>query len=65
MRILVPWKPVVLVWGLLSGMILISFVASSLLEGKKPFTPSATKAGAPQTAQQPNHSHKAARTPGQ
>ena len=31
MRILVPWKPVVLVWGLLSGMILVSFVASSLL----------------------------------
>jgi hypothetical protein len=36
MYILVPWKPVVLVWGLLSGMILVSFVASSLLEGKTP-----------------------------
>ena len=63
MRILVPWKPVVLVWGLLSGMILVSFVASSLLEGKKPFAPSATKTDVTQTAQQPNHSHKAARTP--
>ena len=45
MYILVPWKPVVLVWGLLSGMILVSFVASFLLEGKKPFTPSGTKTG--------------------
>ena len=28
MYILVPWKPVVLVWGLLSAMILFGFVAS-------------------------------------
>jgi len=65
MRILVPWKPVVLVWGLLSGMILVSFVASSLLQGKDPFAPSATKTPVAQTEQRPNHSHKAARTPGQ
>ena len=66
MYILVPWKPVVLVWGLLSGMILVSFVASSLLQGKDPFAPpSATKTGAMQTAQQANHSHKSARTPNQ
>lgn len=63
MRILVPWKPVVLVWGLLSGMILISFVASSVLAGKDPFAPSAKKTGAAQTAQQASHSHKAAQTP--
>ena len=43
MRILVPWKPVVLVWGLLSAMIFLGFVASSLREGKDPFAPSATK----------------------
>ena len=42
MYILVPWKPVVLVWGLLSGMILVSFVASSLLQGKNPFAPGVT-----------------------
>jgi len=66
MRILVPWKPIVLVWGLLSGMILVSFVASSLLQGKDPFAPpSATKTGATQTTQQANHSHEAARTPNQ
>jgi hypothetical protein len=63
MRILVPWKPVVLGWGLLSAMIFLGFVASSLREGKDPFAPSAMKAGVTQTAQQPNHSHKAARTP--
>ena len=42
MYILVPWKPVVLVWGLLSGMILVGFVASSVLQGKDPFAPGAT-----------------------
>ena len=42
MRILVPWKPVVLVWGLLSGMIFFGFVASSVLQGKDPFAPGAT-----------------------
>jgi hypothetical protein len=41
MYVLVPWKPVVLVWGLLSGMILVSFVASSVLQGKDPFAPGA------------------------
>jgi hypothetical protein len=72
MHILVPWKPVVLVWGLLSGMIFFGFVASSVLEGKDPFAPGATiaqpsamKATAAQVGQQPKHSHKAARTPGQ
>jgi hypothetical protein len=28
MRILVPWKPVVLVWGLLSAMIFVGFVVT-------------------------------------
>ena len=72
MYILVPWKPVVLVWGLLSGMIFVSFVASSLLEGKDPFAPGATitqppavKTGAAQAGQQPKHSQKTARSPSQ
>src|SRR5229473_4563598 len=70
MRILVPWKPVVLVWGLLSAMIFFGFVASSVLEGKDPFAPGATitqpssaKAGVAQAGQQPKHSHEAVRTP--
>jgi hypothetical protein len=66
MYILVPWKPVVLVWGLLSAMIFFGFVASSVIEGKDPFAPGATitqpsvaKAGAAQAGQQPKQSHKA------
>ena len=72
MYILVPWKPVVLVWGLLSGMILVSFVASSVLQGKDPFAPgaiithsSSVKTGVTQAGQQSKHSHKAARTASQ
>ena len=36
MRILVPvhLKPVVLVWALLSGMILVGFITSSLIQEK-------------------------------
>ena len=71
MYIFVPWKPVVLVWGLLSGMILISFVAASLLEGKNPFAPRATVTQ-PTSARravakegQAKQSHKAPRTPSQ
>jgi hypothetical protein len=69
MQILVPWKPVVLVWGLLSAMIFFGFVVSSVLQGKDPFAPdaiiahpSSVKTGVVQ-AEQPKHSHKAARTP--
>ena len=73
MQILVPWKPVVIVWGLLSAMIFFGFVASSVLQGKDPFAPgavisqpAAAKAGAPQGGQQQaKHSNKAARTPSQ
>jgi hypothetical protein len=72
MRILVPWKPVVLVWGLLSAMIFFGFVASSVLQGKDPFAPgaiitqpSAMKGNVAQGGQQPKHSHKAAQTPSQ
>src|SRR6201998_3458552 len=72
MRILVPWKPVVLVWGLLSAMIFFGFVASSVLQGKDPFAPGATitqpssvKEGVAQAGQQPKHSQKPARTPSQ
>ena len=37
MLILVPLKPLVLVLGLLSGLVLIDFVGSSLLDGTNPF----------------------------
>jgi hypothetical protein len=70
MYILVPWKPVVLVWGLLSAMIFFGFVASSVLQGKDPFAPGVTitqpssvKAGTAQAGQQSKHSQKPPRTP--
>jgi hypothetical protein len=72
MRILVPWKPVVLVWGLLSEMIFFGFVASSVLQGKDPFAPGATitqpssvKARVAQAGQHPKHSQKPTRIPRQ
>jgi hypothetical protein len=72
MHILVPFKPVVLAWGLLSAMIFLGFVASSVLEGKDPFAPGATitqpaavKTGAAQSGQQRKNPNKAARTPSQ
>ena len=72
MYILAPWKPVVIVWGLLSAMIFFGFVASSVLKGQDPFAPSAAiiqpssvKAGVAQAGQQPKHSQKPARTPSQ
>ena len=34
MMILVPFKPVVLMLGLLSGLVFAGFIGSSLLEGK-------------------------------
>jgi len=72
MYILVPWKPVVIVWGLLSAMIFFGFVASYVVQGKDPFAPGATmmqpakvKADAAQGGQQPKHSHKTSPTPSQ
>ena len=70
-HILVPCKPVVIVWGLLSAMILFGFVASSVLQGKDPLAPgaiirqpSSVKTGGAQAGQS-KPSHKAARTPSQ
>ena len=36
MLILVPWKPVVLTWVMLSGLVLVGYARSSMLEGKYP-----------------------------
>lgn len=65
--VLVPWKPVALVWALLTGMILIAFTASSLLRGKNPLVRGfaathamGVKARATYSGQQAKHSHKAA-----
>ena len=39
MLILIPWKPIVLVWLLLSVMLYIGFIVSSLMDGWNPFVP--------------------------
>lgn len=39
MLILVPWKPVVIIWLVLSAMFFFSYVAQSLMEGQNPFLP--------------------------
>jgi hypothetical protein len=39
MFILVPWKPVVFVWLLLSAMLFFGYVGQSLTEGRNPFVP--------------------------
>jgi hypothetical protein len=39
MLIFVPWKPVVIVWLLLSAMILAGYIASTWIEGRNPFAP--------------------------
>jgi len=69
--VLIPWKPVVLVWGLLTAMILVGFTASSLLQGTDhPSAPGApatrstgVKRDAARPGQQPKHSHQAAQLP--
>jgi len=37
MDVLIPWKPVVFIWLLLSAMLWCGYVGSSLIEGKNPF----------------------------
>jgi hypothetical protein len=37
MLILIPWKPVVIVWGSLNAMILFGYFAGSLIKGQNPF----------------------------
>ena len=37
MLILVPWKPVVVVWCLLAAMLWVGYVGYSVLDGKNPF----------------------------
>jgi hypothetical protein len=39
MLILVPWKPVVIVFGFFTALILFSYYGSALIEGKNPFAP--------------------------
>jgi hypothetical protein len=49
MIILIPSRPVVIIWLLLSAMLWCGYVGSSLMEGKNPF--------APYTIQEPQGRH--------
>jgi hypothetical protein len=37
MLILIPWKPVVILWCLLAAMLWVGYIGYSVLEGKNPF----------------------------
>ncbi len=61
MLILVPWKPVVIVFGFFTALILFSYYGSALIEGKNPFAPYGSKMNvvpAGQAAAHPAPEHK-------
>ena len=63
MLILVPWKPVVLVFGFFTALILFSYYGSALIEGKNPFAPygsaaNRVTAGQPTAHSASEHKHK-------
>jgi hypothetical protein len=49
MLILIPWKPVVIVWCLLAAMLWVGYVSYSVLEGKNPFATAKHHSYHPQT----------------
>ena len=64
MLILVPWKPVVIVFGFFTALILFSYYGSALIEGKNPFAPYGSAAnrvapGQPAAHSASEHKHKA------
>ena len=64
MLILIPWKPVVLVFGFFTALILFSYYGSALIEGKNPFAPygsaaNRVTAGQPAAHSASEHKHKA------
>ena len=65
MLILVPWKPVAIVFGFLAALMLFSYYGSALIQGKNPFAPYGTAAnhvtpgqGAARSAQDHKQIHK-------
>lgn len=62
MLILVPWKPVVIVFGCLATLMLFCYFGTPLSEGKNPFAPYGNAAnrvtfGQPATHSAPEHKH--------
>ncbi len=72
MFILVPWKPVALIVGILGALVFVGYVGSSLMQGRNPFGMPAAQSqvisskpgGAPANSAHRNL-HKAEHSPGQ
>jgi hypothetical protein len=56
MLILVPWKPVVIVFGFFTALIVFSYYGSALIEGKNPFVPYRSAANRVTAVPPPAHS---------
>lgn len=62
MIVLVPWKPVVVIWILLSAILWCGYVGFSLMEGKNPFAPYTLQASHDQhSSRSVHHQSSAAR----
>ena len=62
MLILVPWKPVVIVFGFLAALMLFCYFGTALVQGKNPFAPYGDVAnrvtfGHPTAHSAPEHKH--------
>ena len=62
MLILVPWKPVVIVFGFFSALMMFCYFGTALIQGKNPFTPYGDVAnrvtfGQPAAHSAPEHKH--------
>jgi hypothetical protein len=56
MLILVPWKPVVIVFGFFAALTLFSYFGSALIEGKNPIVPYRSAADRVTSGPSPVHS---------
>jgi hypothetical protein len=63
MLILVPWKPAVFIWLLLSAILFFGYVASSLMEGWNPFVPRMLQRNETYHAVHTVHHHRYAHKP--
>ena len=55
MLILIPWKPVVVVWCMLAAMLWVGYVGYSVLEGKNPFAMAGHHSNSVQTHSTADH----------
>ena len=63
MLILIPWKPVVVVWCLLAAMLWVGYVGYSVLEGKNPFAMAQRNLDRPHSRSSTDHRTREKTTP--